>query len=664
MAPIPLAPNDYRDCMLYKVLLQKSTGAHGAVDKFEALVETSAPLLDAIIAGPFRNFTLHNRDHAKKLLHLSEYVIDEATIQTLSVLECMVIAYSAYLHDLGMCVTSPEERKAIIESKEFQDVFADWPELSDALKRARRRLQEVSATESGEPSNEDAAKLEAERLQIENELFQLQEAGLVAFLRPRHATEERYKGLVEFLKKASGRSDLFEFRGVSFEQHLINICVSHNLDAGALAEVHVVTGERFPRDLVISGQTLNSQFCAAVLRVTDILDFDRERTPRVLFESLGISGRSLPGAHVSLQEWQKHMAVHSIDIRPNEIVVAAECKHPVIEKAIREFCGLIEREVRDTSTVLAHNTAGVAGSYKLRLPIVVRPQVTSVGYVYKDMSLGMNQVAIMTLLMGEHLYSRKGVALRELIQNAVDACVVRQKLASDKDYAPAVDLRLFEGKDNQTWVEITDNGIGMDEHVLSEYFLKLGNSYYRSAEFHRLSRGSQFVPISRFGIGIASLFMIGDVLEVTTVAANSPRQDTTSRFVRIERMGGLAYVSENVDWAGGTRVRIRLNAGMQPESQEFAREVIAYLKETVVRPKVSVTVKIGSVGFVTGPERWLTPKAEANQQLLLSGKELIPITLTASAAESRGLRIFSYELLGIIFHYSILTEVGSLHSAI
>jgi molecular chaperone HtpG len=277
------------------------------------------------------------------------------------------------------------------------------------------------------------------------------------------------------------------------------------------------------------------------------------------------------------------------------------------------------------------------------------------------MSLGMNQVAIMTLLMGEHLYSRKGVALREVIQNAVDACVVRQKLALASNYVPAVKLSLFAGQDNQTWIEIRDNGIGMDEHVLSEYFLKLGNSYYRSAEFHRLSRGSQFIPISRFGIGIASLFMVGDVLEVTTVAANSARQDATSRFVRIERMGGLAYVSENVDWTDGTRVRVRLNASMQPESAEFAREVIAYLKETIVRPKVSVTLKIGSAGFVAGPQTWLTPKPEAVKQLSLSGRELVPITFDGISDRISGVAYLFLRIAGD--HLSLFNPDGGRFAA-
>src|SRR5205085_4129903 len=142
-----------------------------------------------------------NRDHAKKLLHLADHIIPADTLGSLSVLECLIIIYSAYLHDMGMCLTSTE-RNRILASEEFTDTLRGWLEIWDALERARHRINGAS---------------EQERLCIETEIYQLQEAGLCAYLRPRHASRERYQMLIDLLKRESGRSDLFEFRGVSFE---------------------------------------------------------------------------------------------------------------------------------------------------------------------------------------------------------------------------------------------------------------------------------------------------------------------------------------------------------------------------------------------------------------------------------------------------------------
>ena len=87
----------------------------------------------------------------------------------------------------------------------------------------------------------------------------------------------------------------------------------------------------FPRRFVVSDHTANLQFVAALLRLTDILDFDFERTPRVLFDSLGLKHKTLPGSEVSIQEWEKHLAVQQLEIRDSETIVKARCKHPAIE---------------------------------------------------------------------------------------------------------------------------------------------------------------------------------------------------------------------------------------------------------------------------------------------------------------------------------------------
>src|SRR6185369_5463495 len=245
------------------------------------------------------------RNHSKKLLHLADYLIPSQTLSNLSILDLSMIIYSCYLHDMGMCLTSIE-RKRILDSDEFIDVLQNWPEVRDALQHSRDSLSTLDAQQ---------------RLSVEAEIFQLQEAALCAYLRPRHARPERYRTLINLLKQETHRPDLFELNGISFETQLIDICASHNLDIGVLSEVYGPYEERFPRDLVLAGERINTQFCAAVLRLVDILDFDRERTPNILFESLSISTRSLPGAEVSLLEWQKHMAIHSMAFNDDEIII-------------------------------------------------------------------------------------------------------------------------------------------------------------------------------------------------------------------------------------------------------------------------------------------------------------------------------------------------------
>lgn len=409
MTIIPKPPEDICNCKVYRHLMETSTPADGCAERVHAFINTVTPLLDLIIAGPFKEYTLHNRNHAKKLVHLTEYIIPSDSLNSLSPLECQVFIYSAFLHDLGMSLSS-EERKRILLSTDYIEEFREWTVLWNALMHARERLEHLPITYP------DEKERDKERLLIETEIFQLQEVALAFYLRSRHATADCYTQLMAQIKRNSSRHDLFENNGVPFEKWLIDINVSHNQDVGTLAEIHGPNIERFPRDLSIGGQRLNTQFIAAVLRITDILDFDSERTPRILFESLGIASRSLPGSDVSLLEWQKHMAVHDVDITPDELVISAECQHPAIEKTIRDFCQLIEREIRDTLAVLRYNAPNIVDQYKFNLPFSVRARINANGYVYTDMSLQLSQAAITTLLMGERLYLEPAVPIRELLQ--------------------------------------------------------------------------------------------------------------------------------------------------------------------------------------------------------------------------------------------------------
>ncbi len=74
MPAIPQPPATVQECLIYRQLLSCSIPEDGLVSKVDRLAKTATPLLDLIVAGPFKEFTLHNRDHAKKVLHLMGYL--------------------------------------------------------------------------------------------------------------------------------------------------------------------------------------------------------------------------------------------------------------------------------------------------------------------------------------------------------------------------------------------------------------------------------------------------------------------------------------------------------------------------------------------------------------------------------------------------------------
>src|SRR5262249_24788605 len=84
----------------------------------------------------------------------------------------------------------------------------------------------------------------------------------------------------------------------------------------------------------------------------------------------------------------------------------------------------------------------------------------------------------------------------------------------------------YLGKVKIVWDEsantltVTDNGTGVTQSVIENHLSKVGSSRYQDPEFKKLHPA--FSPISRFGIGILSAFMIADEVEIITC---SPDED-------------------------------------------------------------------------------------------------------------------------------------------
>ncbi len=105
--------------------------------------------------------------------------------------------------------------------------------------------------------------------------------------------------------------------------------------------------------------------------------------------------------------------------------------------------------------------------------------------------------------MGTKLYGDPEVALRELIQNSIDACLLRkaQELSWENSYKPEIKIRYYT-EHNEDVLEIIDNGTGMDQQIIDSYYSKVGSSFYKSAEFYDLKSQSnaKFTPTSRLHI--------------------------------------------------------------------------------------------------------------------------------------------------------------------
>jgi hypothetical protein len=118
---------------------------------------------------------------------------------------------------------------------------------------------------------------------------------------------------------------------------------------------------------------------------------------------------------------------------------------------------------------------------------------------------------LIDLLVGQNLYSTPDVAMRELLQNAEDACDLQA--AQDRAFEPEIIVRF--SSTNQ-WVEICDNGLGMDQEIFEDSFATIGASKAASPKLQALIARAGNRPIGQFGIGVLSCFGVADIIEVRT----------------------------------------------------------------------------------------------------------------------------------------------------
>lgn len=286
--------------------------------------------------------------------------------------------------------------------------------------------------------------------------------------------------------------------------------------------------------------------------------------------------------------------------------------------------------------VLQQNPDNIASRYRLELPPYVKADIHSIAYTYKDYSLKLNETAIIKLLMGDNLYSKSQIAIRELVQNAIDACEVRRKIGFPP-YTPEINVSVSKDADDRYWLSVKDNGIGMDDKVLNNYFFKIGSSYYQSDEFKTFAikrNIKNFVPISRFGIGLLSVFMIGDIVRVTTANKNSSIGDTQQRTLIIDSSESLAVVRESVAVEEGTTLEVQLRRGK--DTKEFVNTLFGCLKESFIRPTIPITIKTDGISTEIKNTGFVSVKEEMIEHLCESHIKTVEICLETYSKVLRG----------------------------
>ncbi len=287
--------------------------------------------------------------------------------------------------------------------------------------------------------------------------------------------------------------------------------------------------------------------------------------------------------------------------------VADAGPHPYLPGTIRLRIGCRDPEVH---RALKHHENAVQ-QYLHRVNRRVHPrflysdvlfEIEASGYRPVDLRFSVDASAALELLTGNRLYSDNRVFLRELVQNAVDACHLRG--IYEPGHRPEIAIAFDEAI---TTVTVRDNGIGMDRQWIEKYFLKIGISLYRSGEISSAKKGPAVGAsfISQFGIGFLSSFLAADTIAVRTRKAGSP-----GMAINISSLKDYFDVRPlEDDFPVGTEVTLRL----KPSRIGYCRslEFVGYLKTHIRFVRVPVTLVDGTGGATAIGNQPISYEADA-----------------------------------------------------
>jgi len=589
-------------------------------------------LLDRIIET-FPTYTLHNRRHAYNVVKIMGELLGDK-IQEISALETAILILSAYYHDIGMVFTS-DERENLRREPGFEEFMRKKPKAYLADQKAGGKALPLDIAEW--------------------------------YCRSVHARRVR----TVLTTQDAGN---FNWRVVSLRDALCDVCESHDMDT-----MELIASSELPKDFRAGEADL--LFCAIMLRLADIMDFDHTRSPEPVYKYLDLEKRDRSRKKESYVEWRKHLASEGFkfpDPRPPGISYrlgfVAGPKDPNVENDLREFLDLIEKEMRNSTSVLQHCSDRWRG---LALPYEIeRKDIHSQGYIFGKHRFTMDQEQVIGLFMGENLYDNPLVFVRELLQNAIDASRHREhfeRCQGNKDFkADPIVVSSWMDKENFTWVQVEDRGMGMNQSIIENYLLKVASSYYESPEFeaeklrYMEAEKKDFTPISRFGIGLLSCFLIGDKIEISTYRPKDRMAPEAPEPIRLSISGSRGFYtlqkgdmvpnlmpgdlgpSHGYRKCYGTTVAVRLEPRKEPghwalkevlESYLLCTPVPVMYKGERIGPDLNLLEKpiIDGIKIYQLPPR-IVKKIGETLEIIFKGKMsmmLFPIDITINSNNSR-----------------------------
>jgi molecular chaperone HtpG len=515
----------------------------------------------------FAEYTVHDFSHVEAMLSDLEWLITERTKSILTPTDWLMITLAIYFHDLGLIVTEDEFQKRSLAG--FQKFCDDILFAKNDGKDYKIKVETLGADR-------------AERF-FYQEFVRYNHAKRVrAWIEGKTAEELGYA-----LTQADELNRLLGSLDSDFRKDLAIVCESHNLDDLEDFKKYKPFRPYGPSP----AETANVLYAAAILRTTDLLQITKNRAPSVMFRMIN------PTDPISQIEWTKQNAVKGIfptpamdkngavnkDVQPDSVTVFAKFDNENGFFGLTSYLAYAAKQLFYSYSCVQKANLITANKVEFPWRGIDDSQVEAVGFIPNPFEFQIDQTKILDLLTGHTLYNDSSVALRELMQNAIDAVRLQNT------HTPEIGKIVVTWSTADLTLTIRDNGTGMTQEIIERHLLNVGSSRYQDPKFKE--RFPDFSPISRFGIGVLSTFMVADNVQIVTFH----EEEEQGRRISLRSVHGKYLIrlldksdSEEAKEIGahGTKVILKMRASSERV------DVLQTLQRWILFPRCNIVAEI------------------------------------------------------------------------
>lgn len=353
-----------------------------------------------------------------------------------------------------------------------------------------------------------------------------------------------------------------EFFKSTFDKELVEIsgfiARSHGMN---LRDTYSYLDEKYSRSRFSKPNGIRIFYIMILLRIADYLDAGFDRAPHIFSKITNIK------SPYSKVEWDWNNAVspnYSWEFDAESVYIKAMPQNSNIFLKIKDWIKSLQIELDISWAVLGE----IYGIKEDTLKLSIRRITSNIfdntnsfkSKFYPDKMIFSSHPDLIKILIAPLYKNEPTYGIRELIQNAVDACNSRKYIENQDctNYKGEINVFINEHDDSYKFI-IQDNGIGMDIGIIQNYYLRVGSSFRRSYEWLNSFTDSDSKPYimrnGRFGIGVLASFLLGNRLKVTTKSINSKYAYSFEASVDDEQIDVKTITSDSV----GTKIEIEMS---------------------------------------------------------------------------------------------------------